>query len=66
MRKHWTEVMSCQCGKRFWSMSAEAFHRHNFPVLCRRKPEPKPKKVKPNEAEGAQAGRRRVQDLAGA
>lgn len=29
---------SCQCGKKFRSMSAEAVHRHNFPALCRRKP----------------------------
>lgn len=27
---------SCRCGKKFRSMSAEAFHRHNFPALCRR------------------------------
>jgi hypothetical protein len=27
----------CQaCGKRFYSMRAEAFHRHNFPVMCTR------------------------------
>lgn len=37
-RKHWSERMSCQCGKVFRSYSAEAFHRHNFPALCRRKP----------------------------
>ena len=30
--------LSCRCGKRFRSMSAEAVHRHNFPALCRRKP----------------------------
>lgn len=30
--------LSCQCGKRFRSMSAEAVHRHNFPALCKRKP----------------------------
>ncbi len=28
---------SCRCGKRFRSYSAEAFHRHNFPALCRPK-----------------------------
>ena len=29
--------MSCPaCGKRFRSMSAEAYHRHNFPILCKR------------------------------
>lgn len=28
--------LSCQCGKRFRSYGAEAYHRHNFPLLCRR------------------------------
>ena len=23
------------CGMKFWSMIAEARHRHNFPALCR-------------------------------
>lgn len=27
---------SCRCGKKFRSYGAEAFHRHNFPALCRR------------------------------
>jgi hypothetical protein len=35
MAKHWSEVLACQCGKRFRSYAAEAFHRHNFPALCR-------------------------------
>jgi len=34
--KHWSERLSCQCGKTFRSISAEAVHRHNFPILCRR------------------------------
>lgn len=38
MKKHWTERLSCSCGKTFRSMSAESVHRHNFPALCRRKP----------------------------
>jgi hypothetical protein len=38
MAKHWSERLSCQCGKTFRSISAEAVHRHNFPALCRRKP----------------------------
>lgn len=24
------------CGKRFRTMNAEAYHRHNWPALCRR------------------------------
>lgn len=24
----------CACGKRFYSASGEAKHRHNFPALC--------------------------------
>lgn len=35
MTKHWSEILECSCGKRFRSISAEAYHRHNFPVLCR-------------------------------
>jgi hypothetical protein len=31
---------SCVCGKTFRSMSAEAFHRHNFPALCKVKKAP--------------------------
>lgn len=34
---HWSEVMACRCGKRFSTYAAEAFHRHNFPALCRPK-----------------------------
>lgn len=35
MAKHWSEVLSCgNCGMRFRSMSAEARHRHNYPLLC--------------------------------
>jgi hypothetical protein len=40
-RKHWTEILSCPCGKRFRSAAAEAHHRHNFPALCRKPPESK-------------------------
>jgi hypothetical protein len=28
---------SCSCGKSFRSMVAEAYHRHNFPLLCKQK-----------------------------
>lgn len=36
MAKHWTEVLSCHlCGKRFRSMSAEAYHRHNAKFICK-------------------------------
>lgn len=38
MKKHWSDRLSCQCGKTFRSTAAEAVHRHNFPALCRRKP----------------------------
>lgn len=38
MAKHWSEQLSCQCGMKFRSMTAESVHRHNFPALCRRKP----------------------------
>jgi len=37
MPKHWSEQLSCSCGKKFRSITAEAVHRHNFPALCRRK-----------------------------
>jgi hypothetical protein len=44
---------SCSCGKIFRSMSAEAFHRHNFPALCRppkrrKKDKCKDRKMSPN------------------
>lgn len=39
MARHWSERLSCSCGASFRSVSAEAKHRHNFPLLC--------KKVKP-------------------
>jgi hypothetical protein len=35
MKKHWSEKLFCGlCGKSFRSMSAEAVHRHNAPILC--------------------------------
>lgn len=37
MSKHWSEQYQCICGKRFRSYVEEARHRHNFPLLCRRK-----------------------------
>lgn len=39
-RRHWSERLSCSCGKIFRNYQQEAFHRHNFPALCR-----KPKKA---------------------
>lgn len=39
---HWSERYSCSCGASFRSYAAEARHRHNFPLLCR-KPKAKPK-----------------------
>ena len=36
-----TAKYSCSCGATFRTYSAEARHRHNFPLLCR-KPKPKP------------------------
>lgn len=35
MSKHWSEKLTCSCGKSFRSMAAEAFHRHNFPAFCK-------------------------------
>jgi hypothetical protein len=32
---HWSLKYACTCGKTFRSYAAEAFHRHNFPALCR-------------------------------
>lgn len=34
---HWSEVMVCSCGARFTNYASEAMHRHNFPLLCRKK-----------------------------
>ncbi len=42
-KRHWSTDLSCQCGKRFRSLNAEAMHRHNFPALCR---QPKEKNLK--------------------
>jgi hypothetical protein len=38
--RHWSEAMRCGCGASFRSYAAEAFHRHNFPALCRVKKSP--------------------------
>lgn len=35
-KKHWDEVLQCTCGARFKSYTSQAFHRHNFPMLCKR------------------------------
>ena len=44
--RHWSETYTCSCGKTFRSYAAEAFHRHNFPALC--KPaKPKRRKAAP-------------------
>ena len=37
MPKHWSEVMACRCGMRFRTSIEEARHRHNFPILCRKR-----------------------------
>lgn len=37
MTKHWSEALFCpHCGKTFRSALAEAKHRHNFPLLCKK------------------------------
>lgn len=36
-KPHWSEVMTCPCGARFTKYTKEAYHRHNFPALCRPK-----------------------------
>lgn len=39
MPKHWSERLGCHlCGKSFRSMSAEAYHRHNAPYVCKAYP----------------------------
>ena len=41
MAKHWSERMVCGgCGMSFRSYAAEAFHRYNYPLVCR-KPKPR-------------------------
>jgi hypothetical protein len=49
MKRHWSEVFQCSCGMKFRSYASEAFHRHNFPVMCRQKKI----KVKKEKEEGA-------------
>ena len=36
MARHWSERMMCICGWSTFSVTKEAYHRHNFPALCRR------------------------------
>lgn len=36
MTRHWSERLVCQCGMSFRSNGAEAQHRHNFPLMCRK------------------------------
>lgn len=43
-KRHWSEQYSCICGKTFRSYAAEARHRHNFPILCKKVKEPKKEK----------------------
>lgn len=40
---HWSQKYGCICGMTFRSYAADAFHRHNFPALCR---SAKPKRTK--------------------
>lgn len=40
---HWSQRYGCICGMKFRSYAADAFHRHNFPALCR---SAKPKRTK--------------------
>jgi hypothetical protein len=44
MARHWSEQLICRCGMSFRSISAEAQHRHNFPLLCRKPRSPKKSK----------------------
>lgn len=37
MSRHWSEQLSCSCGKRFRTAIGEARHRHNFPAYCNRR-----------------------------
>jgi hypothetical protein len=61
MAKHWSEILQCRCGMKFRSYASEAFHRHNYPILCRKpkKHIPKPKKDNDNEISGRTPGRDR-------
>lgn len=38
MARHWSEraQLTCSCGHVSRSVMAEARHRHNFPLLCRK------------------------------
>lgn len=40
MARDWRDKMTCICGWSTFNPIAEARHRHNFPLLCR-KPKPK-------------------------
>ena len=53
MSRHWSdEGMHCLlCGKTFRSAMAEARHRHNAPMLCR-----KPRAAKPSRKADVPAG----------
>lgn len=45
-KRHWSDQLYClNCGTTFRSYAAEARHRHNFPMLCKKV---KPKKEKPD------------------
>ena len=46
MKTHWSDRMVCSCGMSFRSISAEAVHRHNFPVLCRKPKGPRKRPAK--------------------
>jgi len=35
-RKHWSEQLFCRCGATFRTPLAEAKHRHNFPLFCKK------------------------------
>ena len=61
MSRHWSEHLWCQnCGKTIRSMTAEARHRHNFPLLCRKvmtkQRKEKASAQQPRICEGLQAG----------
>lgn len=60
MTRHWSERLSCQCGKTFRSLAAEAVHRHNFPILCRTPKLKKARATDPRQNPGARSIRRLV------
>jgi len=63
-KRHWTEVLQCSCGMRFRDMAAEAKHRHNFPMFCRR-PKDRPNRTTSDDRTGRKADGREGTEKSG-